>query len=339
MSIIAGNVIHDQGDYPLTLGSIAGIIPHLKEKISNPDTSPDNKTKYAKFLSAKKKAFIERMDVFRDLLLQIYSANLAFVNDEQNFSDVNLKDCLDVGLKRNAMRFGYDVEYVDENFDGEFEQGKIYVVNGEQVIFGDESRLGVMFYNLTKNPLKIAQILAIDPARARAKEDPDFEMPRMLEDLPAEYKISVVISTERVSDDCLALFIRDTGVGISYDEMRDEYTRVALEKTEAGDELNGLEQLLLSEAWRSRVTPCALNRQLLHRGESFKGGTGVGLDLVRNIVDAHQGHVEIYDHPKYGAGVRILLADGKVTDPVERMRVTKAASMKTLIDEAERILA
>jgi len=168
----------------------------------------------------------------------------------------------------------------------------------------DESMIKVLVYNLIKNSVKSAILNGLSGGK-------------------------VIVEVVLSDDGCLVINVKDSGMGLSYDELRDHHTEIALRKETEGGPLSLLEELLLDEYWRDLVTPRVLNRQLLNRGESLHGGTGVGLDLARTIVeDLHHGLFRIYDHPRMGACVQILLPNTDSTDEVTRRAITKKHQAK-----------
>lgn len=157
----------------------------------------------------------------------------------------------------------------------------------------DINMLRLIIYNVIKNPLKIND--AIDKEGTKGA-------------------ISIIVQVRETENKCLEVFVHDTGPGISYDTIRDHQTAIALEKSEQGVALNDLEKALLSAMWRQRVTPFALNKTLLERGQSFAGGTGLGLAMVKDMMNMHHGSVELFDHPKLGASMWLVLPNSATPD-------------------------
>lgn len=153
-------------------------------------------------------------------------------------------------------------------------------------------------FNVVKNALKVAEEMS---RRSSDKE---------------EGQIGVAVQARVGTHGCIEIFIYDTGPGISYDQIRAHQTQVALMKRERGEEISRLQELLLSQMWREHVTPRALNRTLLDRGESFAGGTGLGLAMVRQMMEMQNGDVDIFDHPEFGACMWLILPNSPNADDV-----------------------
>lgn len=255
---------------------------------------------------------LSEFDIFSELALfkNFLKANAKLIEGTGELATCDVKEVLCPAVACNAERFKYSAEFREGHDESVYSRpGTITCVVSPDAknIFVDPDLIRLIIYNLLKNPMKMAQ-----------EEDE---------------KIAVVVNIEK-SGDCIAIFVRDTGTGISYDEQRDYHTQSALTKMEQGAELTILEQLLVDEVWRDKVTPLAMNRELFKRGESHTGGTGVGLDLVKKSMDMHQGAVRIYDHPKYGTGVQLLIPDTASTDRLERTCILE----KTVLEEHQRHL-
>ena len=268
---------------------------------------------------------VERVETSWDasfqMLRQIFGGNLAIVQDQFEMESFPLINTIRPAAYTNKARFGYNVV---EDYKGENaleEKGKIIInIDPECKIYGHSDTLGMIFLNLIKNPLKIANDLN------NATKD--------------KYgKIAVVIEAIDMGEGCMGIYIKDSGPGLSYDDQRDHFTTVAEQKLMRNEPLTLIEAALLDEeVWRSRVTPAALNKQLFERGRSLAGGTGVGLDIVKSVAKAHQGVVQIYDHPIHGAGLQLLLPNTAETDPKIRQAMTDRCLIKQVHDHSDQVV-
>jgi len=241
-----------------------------------------------------------KWDIGIQLLKDIFSSNLAIIEGQFELKKFNLKQALMPAIQSNASRFKYKVQ--DSNTPGDpYEQpGTITAdIDPDMEIYGVPEGLSIIIYNLIKNPIKISHIYK-------------------------DKLIAVVISAEEV-DGCISIFVRDTGTGISYDDKRDYFIQEAERKINSKESLSLVEELLIDETWGGKVSPDALNQLLFQRGVSSSGGTGVGLDIVKSIIEGHQGSVRIYNHPQYGAGVQFLIPNTDSTDPTLRKQMIENA--------------
>ncbi len=210
-----------------------------------------------------------------------------------------------MAARSNALRFNYRLSCNDSPIytTSRVDRDITIHVHPNVSLFADRDAIGLILYNLIKNPIKFAG----------NRGDP--------------YP-SVAIECAPSSDGrCTSIYVRDDGVGISYDELRDTFSARGRVRLEAGASLNFVEKCLLSEVWAPHVPPVAVNNLLLDRGASVGGGTGIGLALAHSIIsEGHQGFIQIYDHPLHGAGVQVLLPNvGSEVGIEERRRITLAS--------------
>ncbi|MBN2086778.1 sensor histidine kinase [Candidatus Peregrinibacteria bacterium] len=237
--------------------------------------------------------------VMRDIL----AANFSIITQDFPLKKFKPAECFLRSAIQMKARYSMNVsKRSDENFVPMEElnsEGTVLVdIDDGMEIVGNEYALSLVAYNLLKNSIR--------PAEKQKR------------------KVNASIQIKEVSDGVVSIVVMDTGIGVSYDELRDHFTTSAQMKLESGNPLTLCEKLLLDDQWRTRVTPHLLHEQLLRRGESLSsGGTGIGLDIVRQIAEAHQGDVRVYDHSKYGAGVEILLPNIESDDPERRKRVVE----------------
>jgi two-component system cell cycle sensor histidine kinase PleC len=90
---------------------------------------------------------------------------------------------------------------------------------------------------------------------------------------------AVHISAHQAQDDSLVLTVRDTGIGMSPDQIP-----VAL------------------EPFRQVASPFARNAE----------GTGLGLALVKSLIECHDGRLEIESALNKGTSVRLVLPPERV---------------------------
>jgi signal transduction histidine kinase len=200
-----------------------------------------------------------------------------------------------------ANRFHYGLSLNDSPIRAKRSPGSdinIYTPPNYQ-LFVDPNALGLVLYNLIKNSIKLASI--------NQKPFPLVEL-------------AISPSSD---GGCTSIVVSDDGVGASYDELRKYFTDRALNRLNAGESLQLTEQCLLDEAWNQHVPPFALARLILDRGASVSGGTGIGLAVASEIIGAHQGCIQLYNHPYRGAAVQILLPNvGSEVSPEERWQIT-----------------
>jgi hypothetical protein len=167
----------------------------------------------------------------------------------------------------------------------------------------DSDAIALVLYNLVKNPIKLAHMSG------------------------TPYPSIDIECTPSSDGRSTCIYVRDTGLGVSYDQLKETFSQRARLRQQAGTPLSLAESCLLHELWTSHVPPVALSRLLLDRGASVGGGTGIGLALAHSIItEGHQGHIQIYDHPDRGAGVQVLLPNvGPEVSIEERLSITRAS--------------
>lgn len=231
----------------------------------------------------------------RAFILQVLGGNLAIVSGEMRPRKALIHDVLEPAIRLNALRFGYTDE-PGNDIERIRAPGLIVVdIPASLELYLDPDALALVVYNLVKNPLKMGRELRLE-------------------------KPSLLISAALAPDgETASIFIRDNAIGLSYDKWRQHFSLQALHKRGLGVPLNEIEECLLDEDWREHVPPVALATLIMNRGESGGSGTGIGLDLAKQIIEGgHQGAFRLYDHPEYGAGVQILLPTDLAAAPAAR---------------------
>ncbi|HBB02355.1 MAG: hypothetical protein US89_C0010G0023 [Candidatus Peregrinibacteria bacterium GW2011_GWF2_38_29] len=298
----AGTIIYLTRSY---LGSLISSLKKLAE-IDKPELNQNNVDWIAKI----KLYLSQTYDHYTHLMAQVYKANLSIITGQPTMEKFDIKEALVPAMQQNANRFDYEIRESDGLSAADPINGTILCdIEPGLKLNADPNALALIAHNTIKNPLKIC---------GRAGEGHEG--------------ICVIVSARRLPNGSISIFIKDTGVGISDDAMRKHYKDKALVKLEHGEKLSLFEELLIDEQWSEHLPPAAISRRLFDRGESFSGGTGVGLHLVKNIIDAHQGHVRIFKHPKYGAGVQMIFPNIANKDEAERQRLTTEARTDLLFE-------
>ena len=86
----------------------------------------------------------------------------------------------------------------------------------------------------------------------------------------------ILIESSRINDDQLRIVVRDSGIGIPADKLEDVFKR--------------------------------FNRVLDEQSEQITG-SGIGLALVKNLVEAHQGKIHLESEPNKGSTVHYYTAN------------------------------
>lgn len=245
------------------------------------------------------------LDVEVPFIQQVVAGTRAIAVGDFRISPTDPHTMLITSAAPNAMRYGYSITVNGAHVCGDTsdEQQIRITTTPDMSLYIDSGAIGLVLYNLIKNPIKLAK----------------FSM----KPLP-----SVDIEVTPSSDGrCYSLFVRDDGIGLSYDKLRSVFSDRARARRDAGTPLPLVDQCLLDEFWSNHVPPVALHQLLLDRGASVGGGTGIGLAMAHSIVSGgHQGYLELYNHPKHGAGVQILLPNvGTEISPEERRRITHSS--------------
>jgi signal transduction histidine kinase len=181
-------------------------------------------------------------------------------------------------------------------------------------ILVNSASIGLVIYNLIKNSIKHG---ALNTVTANTKTT------------PSQINIEVSPSSDH---GCISILVRDNGIGISYDQLRDYFSARALEKLSNKLPLLKTEGFLLNQFWSKHVPPVALQKLLMDRGSSLGNGTGIGLALAQEIImDKHQGLIDVCRHPEGGACVQILLPNtAENLSAEERRKITLASLIHQL---------
>ena len=242
------------------------------------------------------------LDVEAPFIKQVVAGTQAIATDAYEIALQDAATICVTAAAPNACRFQYRLS-LNESFiysEGSSDRDIRIHVQPDMQMFVDPNALGLVLYNLIKNPIKLA----------RFSHNP----------LPS-VDIEIGPSTD---GRCTSIFVRDDGIGVSYDQLRQYFTERARARIAANAPLQLAEECLLDEAWNQHVPPVALTSMILDRGASVGGGTGIGLAIANQIIHGgHQGHIQLYSHPTRGAGVQILLPNvGTDVSAVERLRIT-----------------
>lgn len=252
-----------------------------------------------------------KMDNHKDFLYDIYTANLHLMSQGLDLKQVKLGRDLKPGAFLNAKRFVYELKEMDSvQEDVPQENGLIInAVPEDFTIPADKSALMVALFNLEKNPMKIAS------------ENGD--------------KVSVMISAEK-KNGAAYIYVTDTGKGLNFARLLEKFQEKIREKQKRQEALQEWERKLLEGDATNEKTQSIIKSQLFVRGLSFSESTGNGLAIVKDIVDAHQGHVSIDNFPGAGAIVTIVLPDTEMRDPTIRRRLTQSALIADQLEQLDK---
>lgn len=241
------------------------------------------------------------MEDLRKFVTQTLEANLAIAKSKYELKPFSPNHEFYSLLRMLSSRFKLTLTEKRSSFPTENKQIIKLIVEENTVCTGDSSAIALVLYNIVKNPLKVASF--------SRKEIPSVD-------------ISIGNS---IGGLCTSIFIRDTGLGFSFDDLTKKFTKEAFTKLERGESLQFVEECLIDEAMCDHVPPKAMADHLCNRGASFAGGTGIGLALAKDIIEnGHQGAVRLYNHPSMGAGVQILLPNTDNSfSPKERRQITR----------------
>lgn len=140
----------------------------------------------------------------------------------------------------------------------------------------------------------------------------------------------VLIEAKRIAPDAITIGIEDSGTGFDLNELYEHYREVAKMKLAMvlanpnSGKISLVDFCLAGDLWRE-VPPSRILEKPLSRGESFTGGTGLGMDLVRRIVeDGHHGLIVVDKGRRLkGALVESIIPDTPSTDPEARRKITE----------------
>ena len=289
LSVIGENLEHDALDHICYLTDILGSAA-LRISSSEPRIMADVR---------------HALDVEAPFIKQVVAGAKAIATDAY---EIALQDVATICVNAaapNACRFQYRLS-LNESFiysEGSSDRDIRIHVQPDMQMFVDPNALGLVLYNLIKNPIKLAKF--------SHKPLPSVD-------------IEIGPSTD---GRCTSIFVRDDGIGVSYDQLRQYFTDRARARTSANAPLQLAEECLLDEAWNQHVPPAALTAMILDRGASVGGGTGIGLAIATQIIHGgHQGHIQLYSHPTRGAGVQILLPNvGNDVRAEDRWQITLAS--------------
>lgn len=231
------------------------------------------------------------------LFLRNCSVSIALATRDYNYVQTNLRSGLVDGFSYLAGRRGYELMLGDSSTP--IKQGAIMVDIPDTLSPGvDIDCLVIALDNLLRNSMDIAS-------------------------RRSEGKVAIKISARLTPYDCVEIVVRDTGSGLKYFALFEKYLREAHAKMSNSEELTSFDNLML----RHTVTHPDIAAKLFERGESPSGSTGLGLSTVKDIIDGHDGHIEIDNHPDGGVSVRILIPDTDSKDRVERARILTTARL------------
>lgn len=301
---ILAHLNHDHGNMLNSLDITAGTI--LESNQINAQTGRDEPP----MVKEIKTYLLYDIDIHKALLTQIYECNLALVSDQFPLEKFNVHAVMQTSLANLSHRLKYQVvNHPPSTPLQEFPPGTfINMIDPDLYLHGHASSIAQYFFHTGKN--------AVKTAHHRGQPNP-----------------CIIFQAKNIGSNCVSLLVKDTGSGLSFNEMETYYTQEAHRKLEAEEPLDLLEQILLNERYRDHITPKALSRRLFHQGESFTKGTGLGLAIIKHIVAAHQGHIRIYNHPQLGACVQIILPNTPDKDPVIRYRLVQTALKQAYLDD------